>query len=120
MPSRPDVDILERIRVAIVPSDATHATLTTHGMRDFESPELELVGVPMVLAFDAVRTLNHVADYILNRADPPVRVGQTMDMDVGVPLRFVAHRDAPDAPERWRLLPAEVVRCACCAGPATP
>lgn len=51
----------------------------THGLDKHGLPELEVRGVPLFLAEDAVVLLNEISDYLLNSGNP-VKPGQTMQV----------------------------------------
>jgi hypothetical protein len=70
----------------------------THGLGKFRLPELEIRGVPPMLGRAAGRLLNDVADYLLNDATEPFRLGQLCDIG-GASVRLAA--PGPDGGDDW-------------------
>jgi len=110
----------------IVPQEATDVHIVssgketkgwvhTHGLSKHGLPELEIRGVPLFLADDAVRLINDISDYLLN-SGKEVKVGQTMQLGPMCIIRFqtsipIIGDEEHFKTERWEIVDAMTGRC---------
>jgi hypothetical protein len=105
---------------AVQDGDLTRGWVHTHGMFEYDLPELEMRHVPLFLAHAAAQVLQEVCDYMLT-APTPVLAGQTMRLGRAL-LRFVTPVPIPGADEHYQhpclqIVDADPV-CDCCQGGA--
>lgn len=98
----------------------TRGWVHTHGMDEYDLPELEMRHVPLFLVPDAYRMIREVCDYMLT-APTPVLAGQTMQLGAAV-LRFVTPVPIPGEEDHYeypclQIVDADTV-CDCCRGGA--
>jgi hypothetical protein len=105
-------EILVKIQVHLVTSgDEQLGWIHTHGMEEWDLPNLEIRGVPLFLGSAATSLLNHVATYMVEikeEEDRKVQLGERMQTGPMAIFQFVelppikgdeAHFEHP----RWSL-----------------
>ncbi len=105
-------EILEKIQVHLVTGgDEQLGWIHTHGMEEWDLPNLEIRGVPLFLGPEAASLLNHVATYMVGikeEEDRRVQLGERMQIGPMAIFQFVelppikgdeAHFEYP----RWAL-----------------
>lgn len=93
MNKQDDFDIREHIHLHAVTNGAEQiGWIHTHGMEQFDCPDLEIRGVPLFFMEPAVSLLNHVAQFMAGRArnkETLVKLGETMSTGPHSAFRFV-------------------------------
>lgn len=113
------MDYKAKVKVhAVNNGEHTKGWIHTHGMVEYDLPELEMRNVPLFLVPDAYRMLREICDYMLS-SEKPVLAGHTMEMG-NVCFQFVTPVPIPGEDEHYReprLQVAEYVPlCESCAG----
>jgi hypothetical protein len=103
---------------AINGGEQTKGWVHTHGMSDYDLPELEMRNVPLFLVPYAYHLLREICDYMLTD-DPPVQAGHTMELG-HARFRFVHAVPIPGEEYHYDspcLQIADVdAECDCCSG----
>lgn len=85
---RPTVNVQKAIQVHAVTDGPAKGWVHTHGLDKFDEPELEIRNVPALFTASACEILNHIADYMLNRATKPILAGQNMEVNRVTVVKF--------------------------------
>jgi hypothetical protein len=107
-----EFDIRQHIEIdAVIPDEPGGGYwVHSHGMAQFDKPDLEMVDVPGLFVEEAASIINHVAQYLAEGAQ--IDPGQTMDIGHMVPLLFLTGDSEHVGNACLRIVEADTARCA--------